>query len=116
VAASPRPAPALTVVTVVNALSTFANGTLSALYLDVVKDTLYADARDSARRRAVVTVLEHVLTTMTHVLAPVLPHLAEEIHWTRQGARAPRGDGPSFFAQRWTPLVRAATATQRRIC
>jgi hypothetical protein len=45
---------------------------------------------------------------MTHVLAPILPHLAEEIHWARRGgdAHAPPGEGPSFFMQRWEPLVR----------
>lgn len=37
---------------------------------------------------------------MTSVLAPVLPHLAEEIHssWT--------GDRTSVFMTKWTPLVR----------
>lgn len=38
---------------------------------------------------------------MTSVLAPVLPHLAEEIH--AQCTNDPR---LSFFMQKWIPLVR----------
>jgi hypothetical protein len=45
---------------VVNVLSNFANITLSSLYLDIVKDTLYADANHSIQRRSVVTALERV--------------------------------------------------------
>lgn len=46
---------------VVNALSNFANITLSSLYLDITKDCLYADAKSSLERRAVVSVLEQVI-------------------------------------------------------
>jgi isoleucyl-tRNA synthetase len=45
---------------VVNVLSNFANITMSSLYLDIVKDILYADSPDSLRRRSVVTVLDKV--------------------------------------------------------
>ncbi|KAJ7637112.1 isoleucyl-tRNA synthetase [Roridomyces roridus] len=65
---------------VVAALNNFANITLSSLYFDISKDGLYANALDSLERRAVVTVLEQVLTTMNFIMAPVVPHLAEEIH------------------------------------
>lgn len=46
--------------TVVNALSHFANITLSSLYFDITKDCLYADVAGGEQRRAVMTVLEHV--------------------------------------------------------
>ncbi|RDB30371.1 Isoleucine--tRNA ligase [Hypsizygus marmoreus] len=83
---------------VINALTNFANITLSSLYFDITKDCLYANKITSPERRAVVTVLEQVLTTMTSVLAPVLPHLAEEIHASR------RSDGSSVFMSNWIPL------------
>ncbi|KAG6854411.1 hypothetical protein C0991_006953 [Blastosporella zonata] len=83
---------------VINSLTNFANITLSSLYLDLTKDCLYANAKSSAERRSVVTVLEQALTTMTSVLAPVLPHLAEEIHSTRNS------DGSSIFIVPWKPL------------
>lgn len=52
---------------------------LSALYFDVTKDILYSDAPNAQRRRAVQTVLYEVLSVVLPVLAPVTPHLAEDI-------------------------------------
>ena len=86
---------------VINELSYFANITLSSFYFDINKDCLYADRVDGVERRRVLTVLDEVLTTMTRVLAPVLPHLAEEIHATLYGP-----ESPSVFATPWAPLVR----------
>ena len=86
---------------VIGELSYFANITLSSFYFDMNKDCLYADREDGIERRRVLTVLDQVLTTMTRVLAPVLPHLAEEIHQTLYGA-----DAPSVFTTPWTSLVR----------
>ncbi|KAG6820906.1 hypothetical protein H0H93_009680 [Arthromyces matolae] len=83
---------------VINALTNFANITLSSLYLDITKDCLYADSISSLERRSILTVLDQTLTTMTSVLAPVLPHLAEEIHSTRNR------DGSSAFMTPWKPL------------
>ncbi len=51
---------------------------LSAFYFDVCKDTLYCEALDSAKRRAVVTVLDHIFQRLCHWLAPVLCFTAEE--------------------------------------
>ncbi|KAI0777213.1 isoleucyl-tRNA synthetase [Trametes elegans] len=84
---------------VINELSYFANITLSSFYFDINKDCLYAEREDGLERRRVLTVLDQVLTTMTKVLAPVLPHLAEEIHATLHGV-----DAPSVFTTLWTPL------------
>jgi isoleucyl-tRNA synthetase len=51
---------------------------LSALYFDMRKDALYCDRPDSARRRAVRTVLHHLHHCLTAWLAPVLAFTAEE--------------------------------------
>ncbi|KAF9041334.1 tRNA synthetases class I-domain-containing protein [Panaeolus papilionaceus] len=83
---------------VMNALNNFTNITLSSLYFDITKDCLYANSLASVERRAVVTVLEKALETLTRVMAPVLPYLAEEIHATW------KGDGKSVFMTPWTPL------------
>jgi hypothetical protein len=45
---------------VMNSLVYFANVTLSSLYFDVRKDSLYADSINSLERRGVLTVLEKV--------------------------------------------------------
>lgn len=47
-------------------------------------------------------VRHQTLQTMTSVLAPVLPYLAEEIH----EHRAAEPSGRSFFTNKWEPLVR----------
>ncbi|KZT28115.1 isoleucyl-tRNA synthetase [Neolentinus lepideus HHB14362 ss-1] len=88
---------------VVNVLSNFANVTLSSLYFDITKDCLYANAKDSIERRAVLTVLEQVLRTMVSVMAPILPHLAEEIHYILSGAEEP-SSGMSVFTKKWEPM------------
>ena len=56
---------------------------LSSLYFDVVKDVLYCDNEKDPRRLAVQTVLYHILSTLSRVIIPVMPHMAEDIwsHW-----------------------------------
>ncbi|KAJ6571758.1 tRNA synthetases class I-domain-containing protein [Mycena capillaripes] len=83
---------------VVAALSNFANITLSSFYFDISKDGLYANALDSFERRAVVTVLEQVLTTMNFIMAPIVPHLAEEVHEAFNETES------SVFMTQWKPL------------
>ncbi len=54
-------------------------GELSAVYLDVLKDRLYADAADSVSRRSAQTVLATILGVLVRVLAPILSFTAEEV-------------------------------------
>ncbi|WFC98748.1 isoleucine--tRNA ligase [Malassezia yamatoensis] len=61
-------------------LNEFVTTTLSAFYFDVVKDPLYAGGNN---RNAILAVMNRILETITCILAPILPHLAEEIHWYR---------------------------------
>ena len=64
----------------VNALGAFAANELSALYLDVAKDRLYVSSRDAGRRVACQSVLVACLDVLPKLMAPVLPHLAEELY------------------------------------
>ncbi|KAI5121814.1 hypothetical protein M0805_009806 [Coniferiporia weirii] len=93
---------------VVQAISRFANTTLSALYFDITKDVLYANKGDSVERRAVVTVLEQVLERMVFMMAPLTPHLAEEIFYHQYGAIGEKSEGLSVFTKLWEPLAKAA--------
>lgn len=63
---------------------------LSAFYLDVLKDRLYADAAGSHSRRSAQTVLAAVLGDVVRLVAPVLSFTAEEV-W--QSAAEPLRDG-----------------------
>ncbi|CAG8494859.1 11034_t:CDS:10 [Ambispora leptoticha] len=65
---------------IVQALNNFTNANLSAFYFEIVKDRLYADHAGSLSRRAVQTVLYQILNVYTLSLAPIVPHLAEEIY------------------------------------
>ena len=60
----------------------FCNVELSAFYLDVLKDRLYASAPDAPARRAAQTVLYEVTSALTRLLAPILVHTMEEV-WQR---------------------------------
>ena len=70
------------------ALHNFCAVDLSAFYFDVRKDSLYCDAPDSIRRRAVRTVLDHLFDCLTAWLAPILCFTAEEAWLTRHGDAA----------------------------
>ncbi len=50
----------------------------SSVYLQAVKDRLYCESPDAIRRRASQTVIHEMLVTLVKLLAPVIPHTAEE--------------------------------------
>ncbi|WP_256831199.1 MULTISPECIES: isoleucine--tRNA ligase [unclassified Paenibacillus] len=52
---------------------------MSAFYLDILKDRLYASAPKDPQRRAAQTVLYDALTAITKLIAPILPHTADEV-------------------------------------
>ena len=52
---------------------------LSNFYLDVAKDRLYISAPDEFRRRSCQTVLDETVRSLAVLLAPMTPHLSEDI-------------------------------------
>ena len=56
----------------------FCNETLSAVYLDAVKDRLYCDRPDAPRRRSAQAAIRRIAETLIELLAPILPHTADE--------------------------------------
>ena len=57
----------------------FCSADLSNFYLDIAKDRLYISAADDPRRRSCQTVLHSCLLGFAKSVAPVLPHMAEDI-------------------------------------
>ncbi len=53
---------------------------LSAFYLDVVKDRLYAFGKESVERRSAQTALVHIVHMLLHAMAPILSFTAEEVY------------------------------------
>lgn len=87
-------------------------GELSAVYLDVLKDRLYADASASVSRRAAQTVLAEILGVLVRSLAPVLTFTCEEVwHFMPEAMR----DAESVQLTRWpTVEVPAEEASELR--
>jgi isoleucyl-tRNA synthetase len=61
------------------ALVQFSNIDLSSFYLDIAKDRLYISKKDDFRRRAAQTTLYYALEQMALMLAPITPHMAEDL-------------------------------------
>jgi isoleucyl-tRNA synthetase len=68
------------------ALSAFMTADLSAFYFDVRKDTLYCEPLSSLKRKACLTVLDHLFRCTVVWLAPMLCFTAEEAWGSRYGA------------------------------
>ncbi len=98
----------------------FCSVDLSSFYLDVLKDRLYAEAAQGAERRAAQFVMAKLHETLVTMLAPIMPHTAEEIFdLTPRSATKPASvhlaywptPDPSFedaeLAARWDTLREA---------
>ncbi|HYC16368.1 MAG TPA: isoleucine--tRNA ligase [Pseudolabrys sp.] len=70
------------------ALSSFMTADLSAFYFDIRKDTLYCDPFSSVKRKACLTVLDHLFRCTATWLAPMLCFTAEESWLSRYGDAA----------------------------
>lgn len=58
----------------------FCANDLSALYLDINKDNLYTNRRDSLERRSCQRALKEMLLTMVRIMTPVLSFTCEDIY------------------------------------
>lgn len=66
-------------------LNQFVAVDVSALYVDIMKDRLYCDAREGPRRRAAQAVMGHVFDGLSRLLAPILAYTTDEA-WESYGA------------------------------
>ncbi len=64
---------------ITHAVNDFCVITLSARYLDIIKDRLYCDGKDSLSRRSAQTALFLILDAMTKLFAPILAFTCDEI-------------------------------------
>lgn len=65
--------------TVHHEIHDFCSTELSSFYLDFAKDILYIEAKDHERRRSIQTVYYDILVALVKLIAPIIPHTAEEI-------------------------------------
>jgi isoleucyl-tRNA synthetase len=72
---------------VFQSLNQFVTVDISSLYVDITKDRLYCDAKNSPRRRATQAVMARVLDALARLLAPILAFTADEA-WQYSGKSA----------------------------
>ena len=70
-----------------HAINDFCVVELSSFYLDIIKDRLYCEGKDSLERRSAQTALFLILDTMTKLFAPILAFTCDEI-WLAMPHRA----------------------------
>src|SRR3954469_10718988 len=83
---------------------------LSSIYHDVIKDRLYTDAANSARRRSTQTALHRLVSGLCKMLAPVLVFTADEA-WEF----VPGNSAASVHEAEWQPSEFKATDTEREM-
>ena len=71
-----------------SAIMTFMSSDLSSFYLDINKDILYCEAKDSKRRNQVQTALYRIGEALLRMLNPVLPFTMDEFNNNLPGKRA----------------------------
>jgi isoleucyl-tRNA synthetase len=60
-------------------LNHFVTNELSGIYMDITKDRLYCEAKESTTRRATQSAMARIATAMLGLVAPVLTYTADEI-------------------------------------
>jgi isoleucyl-tRNA synthetase len=86
----------------VNEINRLINLDLSAFYFEIVKDRLYTGS--TATRRHTQTILLHIMHQLTRMLAPVTPHLIEEVwQWAPEALKPKDPTAP----QPWNPNLLA---------
>ena len=69
---------------VFNQVNQFCATDLSAIYVDITKDRMYCDGKDSVRRKSTQTVMHDVFIALSKLLAPILAYTTDEA-WEHAG-------------------------------
>jgi isoleucyl-tRNA synthetase len=112
--------------TVYHTLYHYATVTLSAVYIDILKDRLYTFAPKSAGRRSAQTALYQIVDGFARLLAPMLAFTADEIWESLPGKReasvhlaefapAEARAGDAELLARWSQLYDVRSAVQKAL-
>jgi isoleucyl-tRNA synthetase len=61
-------------------LNNFVVNELSGIYMDITKDRLYCDVKDSETRKATQTAMAYILRSMLGLVAPILTYTCDEVY------------------------------------
>jgi isoleucyl-tRNA synthetase len=108
---------------VYHTLTQYAAADLSAFYLDVLKDRLYCDRPDGARRRSAQTILYRLANDIATLLAPVLTFTTDEVFRAIPGRKGSvhealfpaveKADADTLA--RWAPLLTARAVVTKAV-
>ncbi len=90
----------------VNGMSTLNNyiaNELSGMYIDMTKDSLYCNAKNSKRRMASQSAMAMITKSLLLLMAPVLTYTCDEI--IEHAPAVVKGDAESIFDLVYTPIV-----------
>ena len=107
------------------AIFNFCNETLSAIFCAAAKDRLYCDAANSPRRRTTQAAARVTMEVLCRLLAPILPHTAEEAWTSLRGDHAGE-NAPVLFTQthygvkatcdpRWNDVMTACAGVSKAL-
>jgi isoleucyl-tRNA synthetase len=98
---------------------------LSAFYLDVLKDRLYASAARSPERRSAQTAMHRIAETLARLLAPVLVHTTDEVWGYLKLPNKPESvhladlptatEPDTALIARWEPVLLARDAVKKAL-
>jgi isoleucyl-tRNA synthetase len=91
-------------------ITRFVEVELSAMYHDIVKDRLYCDGANSARRRSTQTALHLIVQSLCKMLAPIIVFTADEA-W----ASIPGHAGESVHLAEWEPQAHAENSDWKQL-
>lgn len=113
---------------VYHAVHNFCTVDMSNFYLDVLKDRLYVEPKNSAARRAAQTAMYRILRALDMLVAPVIPFTAEEI-WSYMPVDRnyyaasvmlneipnPSGKTDEMFLQKWDKIIAVRTDVNKAL-
>jgi isoleucyl-tRNA synthetase len=108
---------------VYHTVTQYAASDLSAFYLDVLKDRLYCDAPDGARRRSAQTVMQRIARDLATLLSPVLTFTTDEVYPLVPGCRGSVHEAlfpavepaDASVLARWEPLLAARAVVTKAL-
>ena len=92
-------------------LNNFITNELSGIYLDITKDRLYCDIKDSTSRRATQSAMVLITKSMLGLTAPILTYTADEI--IEYAPKALKGDMESIFDLEYQELPETKSFNDR---
>ncbi len=102
---------------------------MSSFYLDIIKDRLYTEKKDSIKRRAAQTTMYYILDALVKILTPMISFTAEEIWKYMKHTKAESVESPMLadypeandkwddeeLSKKWEEIIKVKTITSKEL-